>query len=331
MRAYILRRLLYFIPVWFGVFLLTFAIFHLRDPLTLAAVQLPQAPLDRLQAWVRNNNYHLPRFFNLPGDAKVERADGRVHPELAERGLFHSQFFLSADALLRFDLGVDRTKKPIAESLRERIGPTLSIMLPAFLLTAIFSLVLALLSAYLKDTALDRVLVFAAIALLSVALPAYILGAQYFFGRVLPVVPVYGHVLLPIVIAVIASIGAQLRFFRSVFLEQMELDYVRTARAKGVSEGWLLIAHVLRNSAVSVLTQLSLSVPFLITGSVLLEQYFGIPGMGDLLFAGLVAQDFQVIKALVYLGAFVYMLSTLATDILYAALDPRIRLEASAD
>ncbi len=276
MRAYIVRRLLYFIPVWLGVFLLTFAIFHLRAPLTLAAVQLPQAPLDRLQAWVRNNVYHLPRCFNLPGDANIERADGRVHPELARQSLFHSQFFLSAGALLRFDLGTDRTNKPIADSLGERIGPTLSIMLPAFLLTALFSLALALLSAYLKDTALDRVLVFAAIALLSVALPAYIIGAQY------------------------------------------------------VSEGWLLIAHVLRNSAVPVLTQLSLSIPFLITGSVLLEQYFGIPGMGDLLYAGLVAQDFQVIKALVYLGAFVYMLSALATDILYAALDPRIRLEAGA-
>lgn len=324
MAAYIVRRLLYFVPVWFGVFLITFGIFHLRDPLTLAAVQLPQAPLDRLQAWVRNHDYHLPRFINLPQDAVVERADGRVHPEFAERGLFYSQFFLSVRDLLRFDLGVDRTRKPIAESLRERIGPTLSIMLPALVWTALLSLGIALFAAYLKDTAVDRAVVFAGIAGLSIALPVYILAAQYVFGRVLPVVPIYGHVLLPIVIAVFASAGGQIRFYRSVFLEQMDLDYVRTARAKGVPEARILSGHVLRNSWIPVLTQIALSVPFLITGSVLLEQFFGVPGMGDMLYAALIGQDFQVIKVLVYLGSFVYMLSTLVTDLLYAAVDPRI-------
>ncbi|MCR9140685.1 MAG: ABC transporter permease [bacterium] len=324
MGAYIIRRLLYFVPVWFGVFLITFGIFHLRDPLTVAAVQLPQAPIDRLQAWVRNHNYHLPRFINLPEDALIERADGRVHSEFAERGLFYSQFFLSLGDLLRFDLGVDRTRKPIAQSLRERIGPTLSIMAPALILTAFFSLIIALFSAYLKGTSFDRAIVFAGIAMLSVALPVYILAAQYLFGRVLPVVPIYGHVLLPILIAVFAAIGGQVRFYRSVFLEQMGLDYVRTARAKGVPEAAILKDHILRNSWIPILTQVALSVPFLITGSVLLEQFFGVPGMGDFLYAALVSQDFQVIKVLVYLGSFFYMLSALATDLLYAAVDPRI-------
>ncbi|MEQ9366837.1 MAG: ABC transporter permease [Leptospirales bacterium] len=324
MGAYTIRRLLYFVPVWFGVFLITFGIFHLRDPLTLAAVQLPQAPIDRLQSWVRNHNYHLPRFVNVPSDATTERADGRVHPEFAKRSVFYSQFFLSVGDLLRFDLGMDRTRKPIAESLRERIGPTLSIMAPALFLTTLLSLAVALFSAYLKGTVLDRTVVFAGIAMLSVALPVYILAAQYVFGRVLPVVPIYGHVLLPIFIAVFAAIGGQIRFYRSVFLEQMALDYVRTARAKGVPEARILSDHILRNSWIPILTQVALSVPFLITGSVLLEQFFGVPGMGDLLYSALVGQDFQVIKVLVYLGSFFYMVSALLTDLLYAVVDPRI-------
>lgn len=324
MGAYIIRRLLYFVPVWFGVFLITFGIFHLRDPLTLAAVQLPQAPIDRLQSWVRNHNYHLPRFVNLPSDATIERADGQIHPEFAERGVFYSQFFMSVRDLVTFDLGVDRTRKPITESLGERIGPTLSVMVPALFLTAFLSLAIALFTAYLKDTTLDRTIVFVGIAMLSIALPVYILAAQYVFGRILPLVPIYGHVLLPIVIAVFASIGGQIRFYRSVFLEQMGLDYVRTARAKGVPETRILTRHILRNSWIPVLTQIALSVPFLITGSVLLEQFFGIPGMGDLLYSALVGQDFQVIKVLVYLGSFFYMVSTLVTDLLYAAVDPRI-------
>ena len=325
MQAYIIRRLLYFLPVWLGVFLLTFSIFHLRDPLTLAAVQLPQAPLDRLQAWVRNHNYHLPRFVNLESDAHTERADGRVHPEFAERPWYHSQFFISLRQLLTFDLGADRTSKPIAESLRERVGPTLTIMLPALFFTTLFSLLLALVSAYLKDTPLDRVAVFVGIAGLSIALPVYILAAQYVFGRWLPIVPVYGHVLLPIVIAVFASLGAQMRFYRSVFLEQMGLDYVRSARARGVPETRVLRDHVLRNSWIPVITQVALAFPFLITGSVLLEQFFGIPGMGDWMYSALISQDFQVIKALVYLGSFVYMLSALLTDLAYALVDPRIK------
>ena len=226
--------------------------------------------------------------------------------------------------LLTFDLGVDRTRKPIAQSLRERALPTLSIMAPALFFTVLISLAIALLIAYLKDTPIDRFVVFAGIGMLSIALPVYILAAQYLFGRLVPVVPIYGHALLAVIIAVFASIGGQIRFYRSVFLDQMGLDYVRTARAKGVPELRILDRHILRNSWIPVLTQIALSVPFLITGSVLLEQFFGISGMGDLLYSALVGQDFQVIKTLVYLGSFFYMVTALVTDILYALVDPRI-------
>lgn len=293
--------------------------------MTLAAVQLPQAPEDRLQAWVRNNGYHLPLFWNLPADAEVVRADGEVHPEFAERSLFHSQFFLSVRDLLLFDFGTDRAKKPIAESVAERVGPTLSIMLPALVLTVLISIVVALVSAYLRGTPVDVAGVVGSVALLSIALPVYILAAQYLFGRLFPVVPVYGHVLAPIVIAVFGSAGAHVRFYRSVFLEQMDQEFVRTARAKGAPEARVLARHVLRNSWIPVLTQVSLSVPYLITGSLLLEQFFGIPGMGDLLYSALVARDFQVIKVITYLGSFVYMMSMLLTDVAYTLVDPRIR------
>lgn len=324
--SYILRRTLYFIPIWLGVFLITFGIFRLNDPMSIAAVQMPQAPEDRLQAWVRNHNYHLPLFLNLPHHAESVRADGQIHPEFAGQSVFYSQFFLAARSQLFFDLGRDRTRRPIAEALAERAGPTLSVMAPALGITIILSMLAALLSAYLRDTPFDRISVFLSVAMMSIALPAWILAGNFVLGNVFKILPVYNHILPAIVIAVFANAGAQIRFYRSVFLEQMEQDYIRTARAKGASEPRVLGRHALRNSWIPAITQIALSVPFLITGSLLLEQFFGIPGLGDYMYSAIVSGDFSVIQALVYLGALFYMLSTLLTDIAYVIADPRIQL-----
>lgn len=326
MSGYIIRRLLYSIPIWFGVMLITFLLFHLRDPISIARVHMPQAPLPALQAWVRNNNFHIPLFLNLPSDAKVERPDGRVHPELAEKGLFHSQFFKSMKEMMLFRLGNDRNHKPIADSLAERIGPSLSIMVPAFVLTVFLSIVIALFVAYYRDTVADVSIVFVTVIMMSIALPVYLLAANFVFGKVFKLVPIYNHPLLPILIALLSGIGGNIRFYRTVFLEQMEQDYIRTARAKGVYESVILFRHVLRNSLIPILTSVVMALPFLITGSLLLEQFFGIPGMGDLMYSAIVSQDFQVIKVMVYLGSFLYMIGSLLTDLSYSFADPRVVL-----
>jgi len=325
--GYILRRLAYFVPVWLGVFLITFGIFRLNDPLSIAAVQMPQAPEDRLQAWVRNHNYHLPLFLNLPHHAQSVRPDGQVHPEFAERGLFYSQFFLAARSQLLFDFGRDRTRRPIAEVLAERVGPTLSLMAPALALTILLAMTIAMFSAYLRDTPFDRIGVFLSVAMMSIALPAWILAGNFLLGAVFKILPVYNHLLPAILIAGLANVGAQVRFYRSVFLEQMEQDYIRTARAKGAPETMTLWRHALRNSWIPTITQIALSIPFLISGSLLLEQFFGIPGLGDYMYSAIVSGDFPVIQVMVYLGAVVYMASALLTDIAYVFADPRVQLQ----
>ncbi len=326
MIAYIVRRLLAFIPAWFGVFLLTFLIFHVHDPLTLAAVQAPQAPRERLQQWVREHNYHLPLFLNLPRHAQEERPDGRVHPEFADEGLFYSQFFLHLRSFFLFEFGLDRRERPALETLGERVGPTLGLMLPAFVISVALSAWIALAAAYFRGAPFDRGALTLSTILMSAPLPVYILAASSIFGDWLRILPIYNHVLPPMLIAIAANLGAQIRFYRTVFLEETLRDYVRTARSRGSGEARILYRHVLRNSLTPIFTQISFSIPYLVTGSLLLEQFFGIPGMGDLLYSAIASQDFAIIKALVYIGALVYMLSALAADLASAWADPRIRL-----
>ena len=327
MYAYIIRRLLYSLPVLVGIYLVTFLLFNVRDPMTIARVNLPQAPRPALEAWIAKNNFHLPRFVNLPSDAKDKRPDGKVHPEFAEKSVFYSQFFLGLSSLFSFDFGKDKNDKPIGESMLERIGPSLSIMVPAFFLTVAGSIIIALLSAYFRGEPLDQGIVFICVLLMSVALPVYLLAANYLFGRVLKLAPVYNHVLLPILVAIFAGVGGQIRFYRSVFLEQVHQDYVRSARARGVPEAVILFRHILRNSLIPILTSVVMSLPFLITGSLLLEQFFGIPGMGDFLYWAIIRQDFQVVKVMVFLGSLLYMLGSLMTDISYTLADPRVAFE----
>jgi peptide/nickel transport system permease protein len=199
-------------------------------------------------------------------------------------------------------------------------------MVPAFVLSVLLSIAVALFVAYFRDTVTDVSIVFVTVFMMSIALPVYLLAANYLFGKFIRIVPVYNHPLLPVIIAVLSGIGGNIRFYRTIFLEQMEQDYVRTARAKGLGEAAVLFRHVLPNSLIPILTSVVMALPFLITGSLLLEQFFGIPGMGDMMYAAIVSQDFQVIQVMVYLGSFLYMLGSLLTDISYTLADPRVSL-----
>lgn len=327
MGSYIIRRLIYTIPVWLGVYTITFALFHLRDPIAIARVHNPQAPLPALQNWVRNNNMHLPRFVNLPSDAKQKMADGREHPEFADRSIFYSQFFMGLKDVATFNFGMDKNRMPILDSILRRAPYSLAVMGPAFLLTVFFSVSLALFVAYFRESAFDITTVFITVTMMSIPVPVYLLISNLVFGKFLKLVPVYNHAALPILVAFLAGLGGQIRFYRTVFLEQMEQDYIRTARAKGLSEGAILFKHVLPNSLIPILTSVVMALPFLITGSLVLENFFGIPGMGDMMYTAIYSQDFPVIKAIVYLGAFLYMLGALLTDISYVLADPRVVLE----
>ena len=134
------------------------------------------------------------------------------------------------------------------------------------------------------------------------------------------------YLAFPIMIGIVAGLGSAVRFYRAVLLEEMQNDYVRTARAKGVREGNVLFIHVLRNAGIPIVTRLGVVIPFLITGSLLIERLFEIPGLGDLMLSGITARDFWIVMPLTYLLAVVYSLAVLATDLAYAIIDPRVRV-----
>lgn len=326
MIKYLLRRILYTIPIAFGVYLITFVLFHLRDPIAIAKVNLPQAPLPVLQDWVRANGYHLPYFLNLPHHAKEVRPDGRVHPEFAEKSIFYSRFFLGIYDLITLNFGKDKNQREILPQLKERILPSLSVMLPSFIISVIISIVISLITIIAK-TWVDKIFTFFAVLTMSISLPVYLLLAGWIFGDYLRIVPIYGNPLPAIIVAVIASIGGQIRFYRTVMIDQKYSFHIRAARLRGASEGYILVFHILRNASIPILTTIVMSLPFLITGSLLLEQFFGIPGMGDMMYSAVISQDFPVIRTMVYLGAILYMIGNILTDISYALADPRIRLE----
>ena len=205
MKAYLIRRLLYTIPVALGVYMITFFLFHLRDPMAIARVHLPQGDEAALQQWVYNHGYHLPRFLNLPSDATEPSADGQVHSFLAEESIFYSRFFLGLKDLLVLDLGFDRYGRPIATELGRRIPVSLSVMGPSFLLTAMAALLLSVYSAYRAGSYFDRSIAMASIITLSIALPVWLLATTFFFGKLLPVLPIYGSVLPAILVAFLAA------------------------------------------------------------------------------------------------------------------------------
>jgi len=326
MWKYILRRILYTIPIALGVYTITFLLFHLRDPIAIAKVNLPQAPLPVLQDWVRANQYHLPLFLNLSYHAKEVRPDGRVHPEFAEKSIFYSRYFLGLYELITLNLGKDKNNRDILQQMKERALPSLSIMLPAFIMSLFISLFLSLFT-ILSKLWIDGFITFFAVFTMSIALPVYLLLAGWVFGELIRIVPIFGNPAPAIIVAVVGGIGGQIRFYRTVLHDQKHALYVVAARLRGATPWYILIYHILRNASIPILTTVVMSLPFLITGSLLLEQFFGIPGMGDMMYMAVISQDFPVIKALVYLGALLYMLGNILTDISYAFVDPRIRLE----
>ncbi len=309
MFAYVLKRTLYGIPVILGVALITLYLFHVAggDP---AAMKLGKNP--------------------DPADVEALRAEmGLDKP-------FPAQY---ADFLVQtvsFDFGrswADNT--PVRAIFLRGLGPTLSLSVPAFVLGAIVSISLALFVAFHRGSVLDRTATAFAIAGISISSLVYILVLQWLLADRLKLFPIWGYeygagavsfVALPILIWILLSVGQDLRYFRTVALEEIGRDYVRTARSKGVPERRVLYRHVLSNCAIPIVTRLVITVPFLITGSFLLEIFFGIPGLGGTLYTAIQNSDLPVIKAFTMLGTILFVAFNIVSDVLYAWFDPRIRL-----
>jgi peptide/nickel transport system permease protein len=245
-------------------------------------------------------------------------------------------FFQRSVKMLAFQYGTSDDGKDIGAEIMKRIGPSLSITVPAFVLGLFLEILVAMGIAVYRGTYIDYWGLILCVLMMSISTLFYIMGGQVVLGELLRLVPISGFdygpyglkfIALPVIIAIVAGLGGNVRFYRTIFLEEMQRDYVRTARAKGMPEWSVLFVHALKNAMIPILTGVVVSLPFLFAGSLLLESFFAIPGMGSFMIEAIQRQDFAVVQALVSLGSFLYVVGLLLTDISYTLVDPRVHLE----
>jgi peptide/nickel transport system permease protein len=215
------------------------------------------------------------------------------------------------------------------------MGPSLSIAVPIFIIGILTNITFALIMVFFRSTYLELSGVVLTVVLMSISGLFYIIGGQFLVGKMMHLVPISGYVggfdsfrfiILPVAIGVISGIGSGVRWYRTIFLEEMGKDYVRTARAKGLSEFRVLFHHVLRNAMIPILTGAVVVLPLLFMGSLITESFFGIPGLGSYTIEAINAQDFAIVRAMVFLGAVLYIIGLLLTDLSYTLVDPRVKL-----
>lgn len=324
MLNYVIRRLLYTIPIVIGVMLITFVLFFvLQKPETMARQILgPKAPPQAVQNWLHQRGYDKPLFLNFEKGANP----------------FDSQFFRQMKALATFDLGVsDATQQPVIERFKAGAIPSLLITVPAFFTGLVAAICISLFFVYVRETKLDLAGTILAIVLMSIPVMVYVIFCQWVLAVELKYFPAFGFsmegpgmvrfLLLPVGILVLVGLGTDIRLYRAIFLEESRNDYVRTAYAKGLSAEHVLLGHVLKNGMINIITLTVAALPTLILGSLILEQFFGIPGLGDMALQAIRSSDFAVIRATTYVGSLLYLAGLLLTDLCYALVDPRIKLE----
>ena len=249
------------------------------------------------------------------------------------KGLFDSQLVFYLKQIARFDFGTSSSlNQPVSRLLLNGLVPSLMLTVPIFFVELIVSIAISLLCAFFRGTWLDRFFVVISVALMSVNYLVWIVVGQYLLGFKWGWVPVWGfasagYLLLPVFVGVFSGLGVNIRFYRTIMLDEMYKDYVRTAFAKGVSRSGVLFRHVLKNAMIPIVTNVVIAIPFLYTGSLLLESFFGIPGLGYLGVNAINSSDVDVVRALVFIGSVMFVIANLLTDICYAWLDPRVKFE----
>jgi len=267
----------------------------------------------------------------IPIDAPVEIRSIKLRRLM--NNPFDSQLAFYFNRLFHWDFGVSHsTNQRVSKLLADGIVPSLMLTIPIFIIGLFSSITLSLLCAFWRDTWVDRFFVIFSVALMSINYLVYIVVGQYFLGFKQGWFPVWGfenirYLAMPVLIGVVSGLGANLRFYRTIMLDEAHRDYVRTARAKGVSQSRVLFRHVLKNAMIPIITNVVIAIPFLYTGSLLLESFFGIPGLGYLGINAINSSDVDVLRAIVLIGAFMFVIANLLTDICYALVDPRVKLK----
>lgn len=324
MIAYIIRRLLYAIPILIGVNLVTFLLFFVvNSPKDMAMMQLGDkyttpAAVDQ---WIKTHGYDKPLFIN-------ESAQGT-------RTVTDTLFYTQSLKLFTFEFGTSDAGRDIKQDIKERMWPSFYVAVPSLLFGMSTNIMLALLLTFFRRSYLEHWGVAACVWMLSISSLFYIILGQYFIGKLLQWVPISGfsdgwmsikYIFLPVLISVVAGIGSGGRWYRSLLMEEVHKDYVRTAKAKGLSDIAILFRHVLKNAMIPIMTGVVVLLPGLFLGSLLLESFFGIPGLGSYMIDAIRSQDFAIVRSMVYLGSVLYIIGLILTDISYTWVDPRVRL-----
>lgn len=308
---YIIRRLLYLIPVLLGICLLVFVLFNVAMP--------------------------DPVYMLLGKHGSPEQAEA-IRQQLGLNKSLVLQYFDVVKSAVTFDFGRSwSTKQEISSMILQGLGPSASLSIPAFVLATFTSIIFAIIVAYYRGKGIDLFIRVTCIAMMSISSLVYIMVFQYLLAYKWGLFEISGYefgfpnflyyVMLPIIIWVVLSLGPDIRFYRTLILDEIYQDYVRTARAKGLSEKTIMFKHVLRNAMIPIVTYTVVQLPFLLLGSLLLESFFGIPGLGSMVITALNATDFPVIKAVAILSGIAYIIFTLVQDIIYTVVDPRVKLQ----
>ena len=324
MFAYIVRRLFYAIPILIGINMLTFTLFFVvNSPDDMARSQLGDkyVTAQAIENWKVKNGYDKPLFYSV----------GEGFPS----SLTDTIFFTKSLRLFAFDFGRSESGRDITADVSQRMWPSLAVALPVFAIGIWVNICVALLVVMFHGTKLDRWAVFVFVMLMSISYLFYIIGGQYMIAKVWKLLPISGFnaglhawkfLVLPVMIGVVAGIGAGSRWYRTLFPEEANQDYVRTARAKGLSEIAILFRHILPNALIPILTGVVVVIPTLFMGSLVMESFFGIPGLGSYMLDAIRSQDFAIVRAMVFIGSILYIFGLLLTDISYTWADPRVRL-----
>lgn len=325
MLAYIARRILYAVPILIGVNLLTFVLFFVvNTPDNMARVNLgvKHVTEEAIEKWKAEHGYDKPILYNSK--------------EQGATALTNTIFYEKSVRLFVFDFGKADDGRDIGYDIRQRMWPSLAIALPIFMVGLLVNITLSMLLAFFRGSYIDMSGVVLGVTFMSISTLFYIIGGQFLIGKLWHLVPISGYsiewptaikfLILPVLIGVIGGVGGGTRWYRTIFLEEINKDYVRTARAKGLSELRVLFRHVLKNAMIPILTGVVVVIPSLFMGSLLTESFFGIPGLGSYTIEAILSQDFSIVKAMVFLGSVLYIIGLILTDISYTLVDPRIRL-----
>ena len=324
MSDYLLRRLLYAFPILLGVNIITFFLFFVvNSPDDMARIHLGNkyVTTDAIEKWKGDRGYDRPLFYNPEKQGKDRLLD--------------TIFYTKTVKLFVFDFGQSDSGRDIGYDISQRMWPSLMITLPILILGLFLTISLALAVAFFRATYLDTFAVIMCVCMMSISGLFYIIGGQYLFSKLLKIVPISGFddgflaikfLILPIIVGVVGGLGSGTRWYRTIFLEEVNQDYVRTARSKGLSEKVVFYGHVLRNGMIPILTGVVALLPSLFLGSLITEAFFGIPGLGSYTIEAIQSQDFSIVRAMVFLGSALYILGLVLTDISYTFVDPRISL-----